>query len=245
MKHKTLSVIVASLVLLLCWQGASMALDKAFLPGPLTSFGAFIDLARSGELWPQFGVSALRVVASTLLGVVLAVPLGMACGRSEWLYMIQSPLVAILYPLPKVVFLPILVVLFGLGDLPKIVLITLIIFFQIFVVVCDASHQLPQESVDAMHTMSRRRWDIFRHLLLPACLPQVLTSLRISVGTSVAVLFFAATFASFDGLGYLILDGMERREYPDMFAGIIAMALLGVLLYELLYLLEKRCCRWL
>lgn len=245
MKHKSVSIIIASLLLLLLWQGASMALDKAFLPGPWTSFKAFVALCQSGEMWPQFRISAARVLISTALGVVLAVPLGMACGRSETLYQVATPLVAILYPLPKVVFLPILVVLFGLGDLPKIVLITLIIFFQIFVVVCDASHQLPQESVDAMHTMSKKRWDVFRHLLLPACLPSVLTSLRISIGTSVAVLFFAETFASFDGLGYLILDGMERREYPDMFAGIIGMALLGVLLYECIYYLEKRCCRWL
>ena len=235
---KGVSIVIATLALLAFWELASLALDKAFLPGPLTSFKAFVALCADGEMWPQFGMS-------TALGVLLAVPLGLACGRSEKLYHIATPLVAILYPLPKVVFLPILVVLFGLGNLPKIVLITLIIFFQIFVVVCDAAHQLPQESVDAMHTMSRRTWDVFRHLLMPACLPQVLTSLRISVGTSVAVLFFAETFASFDGLGYLILDGMERREYPDMFAGIIGMALLGVLLYEIIYFVEKRCCRWL
>lgn len=242
---KGVSIVIATLALLAFWELASLALDKAFLPGPLTSFQAFLTLCAEGEMGPQFLVSTLRVLTSTVLGVLLAVPLGMACGRSEKLYHIATPLVAILYPLPKVVFLPILVVLFGLGNLPKIVLITLIIFFQIFVVVCDAAHQLPQENVDAMHTMSRRTWDVFRHLLMPACLPQVLTSLRISVGTSVAVLFFAETFASFDGLGYLILDGMERREYPDMFAGIIGMALLGVLLYEIIYFVEKRCCRWL
>lgn len=242
---KALSIVIASVFLLLCWQLASMALDKAFLPGPLTSFRAFVDLCIEGKMWPQFCISALRVLGSTALGVLLAVPLGMACGRSERLYQISTPLVAILYPLPKVVFLPILVVLFGLGNLPKVVLITLIIFFQIFVVVCDAAHQLPQESVDSMHTMSRRLSDVFQHLLLPACLPSVLTSLRISVGSSIAVLFFAETFASFDGLGYLILDGMERREYPDMFAGIIGMALLGVLLYECIYFIEKHCCRWL
>lgn len=242
---KSLSIVAATLALLLCWQLASLALDKAFLPGPLTSFQAFWALCREGEMGPQFAISAARVLVSTALGVLLAVPLGMLCGRSERLYAFSTPLVAVLYPLPKVVFLPILVVLFGLGNLPKIVLITLIIFFQIFVVVGDAAHQLPQESVDAMHTLSRRPWAVFRHLLLPACLPSVLTSLRISVGTSVAVLFFAETFASFDGLGYLILDGMERREYPDMFAGIIGMALLGVLLYECIYLIEKRCCRWL
>lgn len=243
--RKTGSVVLASIALLLCWQLASWALDKAFLPGPLASFQAFIALCAEGEMWPQFSISAVRVLASTALGVVLAVPLGMMCGRSERLYQISTPLVAILYPLPKVVFLPILVVLFGLGNLPKIVLITLIIFFQIFVVVCDAAHQLPQESVDSMHTMSCRVWDVFCHLLMPACLPSVLTSLRISVGSSIAVLFFAETFASFDGLGYLILDGMERREYPDMFAGIIGMALLGILLYECIYFVEKRFCRWL
>lgn len=245
MKRKTLSILIASAALLLVWHTASMALDKSFLPTPWMSFEAFLELCATGEMWPQFQISAMRVLVSTALGVLLAVPLGMACGRSELLYHMANPLVAILYPLPKVVFLPILVVLFGLGNLPKIILITLIIFFQIFVVVCDAAHQLPKESVDAMYTLSKGKWVMFRHLLMPACLPSMLTSLRISVGTSVAVLFFAETFASFDGLGYLILDGMECRDYPNMFAGIIGMALLGVLFYEFIYFIEKRYCRWL
>ena len=244
MRNKTISVITTSALLLLAWHAASLALDKPFLPTPYTSFVAFIDLCREGEMLPQFSVSAMRVLVSGILGVLLAVPLGLLCGRNDMLYHAANPLVAILYPLPKVVFLPILVVLFGLGNLPKIALITLIIFFQIFVVVCDAAHQLPQESVDAMYTMSKNKWIVFRHLLMPACLPAMLTSLRITVGTSVAVLFFAETFASFDGLGYLILDGMERREYPDMFAGIIGMALLGILFYECIYFIEKKCCRW-
>lgn len=245
MKNKAISITIASTALLIIWHLASVALDKAFLPTPLMSFEAFVALCADGQMWPQFQISAMRVLLSTVLGVLLAVPLGLACGRNKMLYHISTPLVAILYPLPKVVFLPILVVLFGLGNLPKIILITLIIFFQIFVVVCDAAYQLPQECVDAMYTLSKKKWVVFRHLLLPACLPQMLTSLRISVGTSVAVLFFAETFASFDGLGYLILDGMECRDYPDMFAGIIGMALLGVLFYECLYFIEKRCCRWL
>ncbi len=245
MKNKTLSILASTLVLLLLWHGASLALDKAFLPTPAASVKAFVGLCSDGEMWPQFFVSAYRVITATLLGVALALPLGLACGRSTLLHRLASPMVAILYPLPKVVFLPILVVLFGLGDMPKIILITIIIFFQIFVVVSDAAHQLPQESVDAMHTLTRNKWEVFRHLLLPATLPQMLTSLRISVGTSVAVLFFAETFASFDGLGYLILDGMERRDYADMFAGIMGMALLGVLFYEIIYLIEKKFCRWL
>lgn len=243
-KHNSFGVVLATVLLLLFWQGASMALDRAFLPTPGASFKAFFVLCANGTMLPQLAVSAMRVAVSTALGLTLAVPLGLFCGRSEMAYRLAAPLVAILYPLPKVVFLPVLVVLFGLGDLPKILLITLIIFFQLFVVVQDAARELPRESVDAMRTLSNRKWAVFCHLLWPACLPSMLTALRVSVGTSVAVLFFAETFASFNGVGYLILDGMESRRYDAMFAGIICMGLLGILFYEAIYLAEKYFCRW-
>ena len=95
--RKSVSIVIATLALLLVWQAASLALDKAFLPTPLVSFRAFWDLCVSGEMWPQFGISAMRVLVSTALGVLLAVPLGMACGRSERLYHVATPLVAILW----------------------------------------------------------------------------------------------------------------------------------------------------
>jgi ABC-type nitrate/sulfonate/bicarbonate transport system permease component len=244
LKHKSFGVVIATLLLLFLWQAASMAIDKAFLPAPAASFSAFMQMCADGTMGPQFAKSTIRVVAATLLAVAAAVPAGLFCGRNPLAYRLAAPLVAILYPLPKVVFLPVLVVLFGLGNLPKILLIALIIFFQIFVVVQDAARELPQESVDAMRTLTNGRMQVFRHLLWPACLPAVLTALRVSVGTSVAVLFFAETFASFDGLGYLILDGMESRSYDAMFAGIIGMSFLGILLYEVLYLAELHFCRW-
>lgn len=245
MKRNLLPIIFSSGFLLLLWEVASLLIDKPFLPTPLASFTAFYQLCINGEMLPQFFVSMMRVLVSTGLGVLLAVPLGLLVGRSPFFYQLATPFVAVLYPLPKIVFLPILVVLFGLGNLPKITLITFIIFFQIFVVVSDASHQLPQETMDAIATLTGNKIAVIRHVLWPACLPAMLTSLRISVGTSIAVLFFAETFASFDGLGYLILDGMERRQYPDMFAGIIGMALLGILMYEGIRFIEKRYCMWL
>lgn len=244
MKHKTPGVILATLLLLGLWQVASMVIDRAFLPTPAASFSAFFKMCADGTMGPQFAISAVRVVTATFLAVAAAIPAGLFCGRNPFAYRLAAPLVAILYPLPKVVFLPVLVVLFGLGNLPKILLIAIIIFFQIFVVTQDAARELPQESVDAMRTLTDGRLQVFRHLLWPACLPAVLTALRVSVGTSVAVLFFAETFASFDGLGYLILDGMESRSYDAMFAGIIGMSLLGIILYEILYLTEKHFCRW-
>lgn len=235
---------LAALLILGLWELAALWLDRPFLPTPLASFLAFARLMREGAMLPALLISTYRVVASSVLALAFAIPLGIAMGRKPWVNRLFSPLVTVLYPLPKVVFLPILVVLLGLGNAPKLLLIALIIFFQILVVMRDAVLSIPEESLLSMRSLSATPWQTLRHLIWPRCLPELLTSLRISVGTAIAVLFFAETFASFDGLGHLILNGMERRDYAAMYAGIIGMALLGIVLYELLALLERRYCHW-
>ncbi len=244
MKSKVLNGLLGFALVLLLWQLGSMALQKPFLPTPGASFAAFFEFLFYGEMGRHFLISSGRILCSILLAVVLAVPLGLAMGRINWLGRILNPIVYILYPLPKVVFLPIIVVLMGLGNWPKIFLITLVVFFQIVVVTRDAASSIPQASVQSMRSLNATPWQMFRHLILPGCLPQILTSLRITLGTAIAILFFAETFASFDGLGYFILDGMETREYPAMYAGIIGLALLGLCLYWLVDMLENRWCRW-
>ena len=244
MKSKVLNGLLGFALVLLLWQLGSMALQKPFLPTPGASFAAFFEFLFYGEMGRHFLISSGRILCSILLAVVLAVPLGLAMGRINWLGRILNPIVYILYPLPKVVFLPIIVVLMGLGNWPKIFLITLVVFFQIVVVTRDAASSIPQASVQSMRSLNATPWQMFRHLILPGCLPQILTSLRITLGTAIAILFFAETFASFDGLGYFILDGMETREYPAMYAGIIGLALLGLCLYWLVDVLENRWCRW-
>lgn len=242
--RKFIDMVLAFVLLLLVWQVASWQLDKAFLPTPLASFAAFITLLKSGAMQAAFFISAMRIVVSCTLAFVTAVPIGIVMARVPAVDRLLSPMVAVLYPLPKVVFLPILVVLFGLGNMPKILLISLIIFFQILVVVRDAVRNIPQEQFLAMYSLTTDPFAQYRHLILPGCLPDLLTALRVSVGTAIAVLFFAETFASFDGLGYLILDGMEKRAYPEMYAGIMGMGLLGLLLYAFFSMLESVFCNW-
>lgn len=241
---RPMSGMVALALLFGLWQLAAFGLDKAFLPGPLPTFAAFWDLLRYGSLIKAFAVSTYRMTVALALALVLALPAGVAMARFPWVNRVFSPFVAVLYPLPKVVFLPILVVLFGLGDLPKILLIGMIVFFQILVVARDATRNIPPEQFAALATLSGRSGDRVRHLILPAILPDLLTALRISVGTGIAVLFFAETFASFDGLGHLILDGMESRDYPQMYGAILGMSFLGLILYGLLSSLERVFCRW-
>lgn len=239
-----LTYLLATLLLIILWHGASLIVAKPFLPRPLESIKEFFLLFSQGILTSHFLLSAYRVVLSIIIAFILAVPMGMLLGRNKKLDNFFAPLIYILYPLPKVVFLPIFVVFLGLGNTPKIVLITLVIFFQLLVTVRDAARAVPYQSLQVMHSLNASNWQIYRHLIWPHCLPDVLTSLRIALGTAIAILFLAETFASQNGLGYFILDAMEKRDYSEMYAAIMAMGLLGLLLYELVDILEKRFVKW-
>lgn len=240
--RKALGYVGASAVLLGGWALMAAAVGSPALPGPVVAFTAFwIALP---ELLPQAAISLVRVLVAMALGTVLAVPLGLALGRSPRADAVFAPLVFLTYPVPKVVFLPVLLVLLGLGNAPKIALIGLIVFFQILVTARDAAKAVPDASVLSVRSLGATRGQIARHVVFPAALPEIFTALRIGTGTAIAVLFLAESIAGTNGLGYFIVDAWGRIDYPDMFAGIIGMALLGVVLYEALDMLESRVTRW-
>jgi NitT/TauT family transport system permease protein len=240
--RKALGYLGAIAFLLLTWQLVAMAVDSPALPPPTVAIPTFVD--QIPELWQQLLVSTWRVLAAMLLGTVIAVPLGLVVGRSPRLDALMAPIIFVTYPIPKVVFLPVLMILLGLGDLSKVSLIALIIFFQILVTARDAAKAVPEASVVSVRSLGASRGQVFRHVVFPASLPEVFTALRISTGTAVAVLFISESFAGTSGLGWYIVDAWGRIDYPAMFAGIIAMALLGVVLSEALDLVEHRVTRW-
>ncbi|MCK5315590.1 MAG: ABC transporter permease subunit, partial [Anaerolineales bacterium] len=156
-----------------------------------------------------------------------------------------SPLIYLVYPIPKVVFIPVVLLFLGLGDAPKIAIIFLILFFQILVLVRDQAAGLRPELIQSVRSLGAGRRALFRFVYLPASLPGILTALRQSVGTAVAVLYIAELFATQKGLGYYIyLNGSTLFNYPAMYAGIVAMSLLGLGLYFSVDWLERRMCRW-
>jgi len=232
----------AIVVMLVAWELASLAMGSPALPTPADGIGQFV--AQFPVLAPHFGVSALRVVASILLGLVLGAPLGLLLGRSERADLIVGPLVFLNYPVPKAVFLPVLLVLLGIGNASIIALITLIVFFQILVTARDAARSLSSSSIVSVRSLGATRWQVFTSVVVPGSMPEVFTALRISAGTAVAVLFFSETFAGSTGLGYYVFDAWGRVQYGEMFAGILAMAILGVVLYEVIEFAEARVCRW-
>jgi NitT/TauT family transport system permease protein len=240
--RRAIGYLGAIAVLLASWALLALSVGSQALPGPATAISAFIRLFP--ELWPETLISLARVLVAMLLGTVLAVPAGLALGRSPRADAVFAPIVFLTYPIPKVVFLPVLLVLLGLGNASKIALIALIVFFQILVTARDAAKAVPEGAVLSVRSLGAGSSDIARHVVFPAALPEIFTALRIGTGTAIAVLFLAESIAGTNGLGWFIVDAWGRIDYPAMFAGIIAMALLGVVLYEALDVVEAWATRW-
>jgi ABC-type nitrate/sulfonate/bicarbonate transport system permease component len=243
---KRRDLLLAILALLLLWEGVSLIVNQPILPSPLTVATTFFRELANGDLTGNFIASLWRVVASTALAVATAAPAGLILGQSNRLNSFFSPLVYLLYPVPKVVLVPVVLLFFGIGDLPKIVIIFLILFFQILVLVRDQAASIRPELIQSVRSLGAGRRALFRFVYLPASLPAILTALRQSVGTAVAVLYVAELFATQRGLGYYIYyNGSTLLNYPAMYAGIVALSLMGLGLYFSVDWLEHRLCPWL
>lgn len=243
MKRRDLSLAVIGLLAL--WQILALAIDQPILPTPVAVLQAFFRELVAGELLGHFLASLWRVVASTALAIALAVPAGLALGQSQRLNSLFSPVIYLLYPIPKVVLVPIVLLFLGIGDLAKIVLIFMILFFQILVLVRDQAASIRPELIQSVRSLGAGRRALFRFVYWPASLPAILTALRQSVGTAVAVLYVAELFATRRGLGYYIYySGSTLFDYPAMYAGIAALSLMGLGLYFTVDWLERRLCPW-
>jgi ABC-type nitrate/sulfonate/bicarbonate transport system permease component len=226
------------------WQILAWIVHLPILPSPVTVLPIFFRLIFK-ELGQHFLASTCRVLAAVILAVVTAVPIGLILGQAPRLNRIFEPLIAITYPIPKIVLLPVIYVLMGITDISKVFLIALIIFFQILVVVRDEAANLPPELILSVRSLGAGRRALFRYVYFPASLPAVLTALRISVGTAIAVLFIAEQSLTSYGLGYyIVVETYQVLQYPEMYAGILAMSLLGLLLYFIISTIEFRVCRY-
>lgn len=238
-------IFIALAALLLLWQLLAAALHQPVLPSPVQVAGAFAREIPRGELPEHFLASLWRVVASMALSIALAAPAGLILGQSPALNRFFSPVIYLTYPIPKVVLVPVVLLFLGVGDFAKIFIIFLILFFQILVLVRDQAAGLRPELIQSVRSLGAGRRALFTFVYLPASLPAILTGVRQSIGTAVAVLYVAELFATQRGLGYYIYySGSTLLDYPAMYAGIVAMSFLGAMLYVATDWLEKALCPW-
>ena len=252
--RQILTYVISIAVLLLIWQIASMVVNRdvppptdgvrhaKILPGP---FDALSQLTKSAnELQRHFRSSAWRLILAILIALAVAGPIGLLIGRERWLDRYLSPMIYITYPIPQVALILFFFVVFGTGSATKVAMVAFVLFFQILVSARGAAKNISEEHITSVLSAGATRWQIYRHVIVPAALPEILTSLRVSIGLGMAFLYIAETFAATgNGLGGFIKNRMLfQRE--QAFAGIVAMALLGLVLYIAVDVLERLVCRW-
>jgi NitT/TauT family transport system permease protein len=164
-------------------------------------------------------------------------------GYSRRLDKYLSPITYLSYPVPKLALMPIIMLLFGIGELSKIIITALIIVFQLIISIRDAVRQIPEEDYDLLTSLNATLWNRFRHITIPAALPAIFSSLRVSVGTAISVLMIAESYGTDRGLGFYIIDTWMRADYTQMYFGIFCLAAIGFFIFAALDAAQARFCK--
>jgi len=230
-------------LIIIAWQAVSMLLKIPIIPTPVAVFTDILKIFRS-QMEIHLLYSLGRILAGIAISILLGVSLGLLMGYFARADKILSPLVYFTYPVPKIALLPIVMLLFGLGEASKLIMIVLIIIFQIIITARDAVKNIPQEIFRSLQSLGANRRQIFNEIIIPASLPEVLTATRLALGTAVSILFFTETFGTQYGMGYFIMDAWMRVNYLDMYAGIVMLSFMGFILFIILDMAERYLCSW-
>lgn len=225
------------------WFMLFMLLKTPIIPSPWLTFKNTLRILP--ELLLHLAYSFYRIMIALLLSSVFGTGLGLWMATSKKANQIFSPVLYILNPLPKIAFLPIFMVLFGLGEVPKIMVIVSVIIFQFTFAAQESIVSIPKEMRMSFNSLNPSRYDRLVHLYIPSILPQWFTALKIGFGVSVSVLFFGETFKTRYGLGYFIMSRWDVVNYLDMYSGIVILGLFGLLVYGFIDLIQRRVCNWL
>jgi NitT/TauT family transport system permease protein len=225
------------------WLLAAYILKLPIVPSPITVYQNLIENF-VGVLGVHVLYSLMRIFLGTAISLFLGTAIGFLMGYFKRVDKLLSPLVYFTYPVPKLALLPIVMLLFGLGEISKVIMIVIIIIFQIIITTRDAVKAIPKEMYYSLESLGASRFQIFNEIVAPATLAEVITSTRLALGTAVSILFFTETFGTEFGMGYYIMDSWMRVSYVEMYSGIVVLGLMGFCIFILIDVAEYYLCNW-
>ena len=233
-------------VLIAAWWAAVVLTKSVVFPTPGQVVGGTIELLRDGTLFEHIGASLMRVGIGFGLAVLVGVPLGLWMGWVKGAYDTLNPLFQMLRPISPIAWIPIAILWFGVGDVSPIFLIFLASVFPMVVQTTVGVHTIEKRYLRAAANFGVSRATLFRQVVIPATLPQVIVGMRIGLGVAWLVVVAAEMIALRSGLGYLIIDSRNAgNRYDLVIAGMVIIGLIGLLLDGLMRLLERmKIVRW-
>ncbi len=226
------------------WQLLCVAfkIDSFVLPAPTQVAMSF---------WKYTGpimINAMQTLMSTLIGfgiaVVFGLFLGLAVGASRTVYDGLYPVMIGFNSIPKVAIVPILAIWFGIGTVPAIVTAFTISFFPIVVNVATGLATIEPEMQDVLRALGARKWQIMLKIGIPRSMPYFFASLKVAITLAFIGSIIAETVAANVGIGYLMMAASSRFDVPLVFAGLLVVAAMGIIMYEIFAFIERRITFW-
>jgi ABC-type nitrate/sulfonate/bicarbonate transport system permease component len=247
MLHSDLFVAIASpLLMLLAWEVAVRIhlLDARFFPAPSSVIEELVLLVQTGQLFVDIGWTLLRVVIGTLLGTIPGVILGVFLGLSPMVRAFVQPAISALYPVPKIALFPLVMLIFGIGESSKWVIVAVAVFFQVFYSTLAGVVNIDRIYLDVASNFKASRWQTFYSVAIPGALPFIFTGFQLGLGMALIVVVIAENFGTQVGVGFLIWRSWQIFEVRDMYVGLIVVALMGYCFQLLLQRLQKAIIPW-
>jgi ABC-type nitrate/sulfonate/bicarbonate transport system permease component len=243
--NRSLSILTP-IALLAIWEIAARvgAVDVTFFPAPTAILAELYVMVRSGELFTHTAISLARIVIGFSLGTAIGMALGLAIGLNKTVAAMFQPLIDLTFPIPKVGLLPLVIILFGLGEASKYVIIAISCFYLVVINTVAGVRQIERIYLDVGRNYHASRRLMFTDVALPGALPTIMAGVKISMGVSLIIIVSAESLAAKSGIGYLIWTSWQVFQVEKMYVGLLVSALLGLTFTIALNWVERRLIPW-
>ena len=231
------------IILNLLWYLLAIIINSRIVPYPHDIYINLPNLLKN-DFYIHIIASLYRLTLGLTISFIIGTFLGLLMGYSDKLNKLLNPLIYFTYPIPKMALLPVVMTSFGLKDASKIMMIVLITVFQVIVCVRDAVINVQKEDYNPLISLGANKVELFYHVTFPAIFPEILTNIRLCIGTAFSILFFSEAYGTNQGIGYFIQDAWMRINYIDMYSGIVILSTIGLILFIIIDILESILCRW-
>lgn len=236
-------------VLLLVWQIVPYFLPmkagtRLFFTVPSQIAGTLWQMIVSGSLWAPLGVSATAFAVGLALAIVAGLPLGILIGRSNMLNAMFDPFITAFNATPRLVFLPLLMLWFGIGLWSKVAIVFIGALFPLLINTYEGVRNADKLLINVVRSFGANEWDIARLVVVPNALPFIVVGLRLAIGRAVLGVVVSEFFGSQEGLGVVMVRAASGFKVDVVFAGLIVFAGLSLIMTGLVKLVEDRMSRW-
>ncbi|MDB5571915.1 MAG: NitT/TauT family transport system permease protein [Hyphomicrobiales bacterium] len=238
--------IASPLFLLLLWEIAARLgwIDVRFFPAPSKIFQTMLQLIENGQLWVHTKASMYRLFWGFLWGGVPALLLGISMGLSRTLRAIMDPLVSATYPIPKSAILPLILLIFGLGEPSKVVMVAIGLFYPILINTMAGVLEIQKIYFDVSKNFGASKLQVFTTVALPGAMPLIMTGVKLGVGMGLILISLAEMVGAKSGLGFMMWNAWEILSVETMYVGLIVIAALGITFTLILTEIERFLVPW-